>query len=104
MDAPRPDELTSRKRAIDALEQRLRRDDPLLVDRFHDLERRDRRTTLAVFALLAASVVLLALALATVSPVAGGAGVATYLASFAVDRRHRKMLREPLTGERPRWW
>jgi Protein of unknown function (DUF3040) len=79
-------------RKIDELERALRRDDPSLSKRLNQLQRRDKWNDVAVFSLLTLSAVLLATALATLSPAAGGAGVVAYLASFLVDRRHQRQL------------
>lgn len=124
MDAHRPDELTPQRHRpshrtdralapvrqrrdtitddrlalqIDELEQDLRRDDPALVQRFHKLQRARTHTDVAVFSLLAAAAVLLAIALATTSPVAGSAGVAAYVASFGIYHRHLRKLHRPST-------
>ena len=129
MDAHRPDELTPQRhrpshrtdqtpapvrqrsetinndelaRQIDELEQNLRRDDPALAQQFNKLQRAHTRNDVAVFSLLAAAAVLLAVALATTSRVAGLGGVAAYLASFLVDNRHQRRLRRPSTPHRRR--
>lgn len=95
------DQLT---RQIDAIEQRLREDDPWLVKRFVALERRQRLNEVAVFALLTISAVLLAITLMTRSAVAGGGGVAAYLASFLVDGLHQRKLHRPPRDESAARW
>jgi hypothetical protein len=80
-------------REIDELERNLRREDPALVKQFRRLDGARRRNEVTVFSLLAVSAVLLAIALAVRSPVAGLGGVGAYLASFVVDRRHQRTLR-----------
>lgn len=114
MDADRPDELTTpttttagagaRQRTdrawssaqvrdeLEQLERTLEREDPLLAGRFRRLGRQQRRTDLAVFALLGLSVLLLAAALATNSAVAWLTGATAFLASFVVDTRHHRTL------------
>jgi hypothetical protein len=82
-------------RKIDELERALRRDDPSLSKRLNQLQRRDKWNDVAVFSLLTLSAVLLATAVATRSPAAGGAGVVAYLASFLVDQRHQRQLTGP---------
>lgn len=74
-------------RQIDEIERHLRIDDPALVRRVEQRCRRDTARTIAVFALLGMSVVLLAAGLATISPVAYCAGVAAFLAAFVADRQ-----------------
>jgi hypothetical protein len=107
VDAHRPDQLTLNRprpdhrpgqlssselaRQLDELEQTLRREDPALVKQFRDRAR--TRNDVAVFSLLAAGAVLLAIALAARSPLAWLGGVAAYLASFGVDRRHHRTFR-----------
>ena len=129
MDAHRPDELTPQRqrpghrtdhapapvrqrsetisndqlaRQIDELEQNLRRDDPALAQQFSKLQRAHRRIEVAVFSLLAAAVVLLAIALATTSPVAGLGGIVAYVAAFGVYDRHLRKLGRPSTPHRRR--
>ena len=77
-------------RKIDELERALRRDGPELSKRLNQLQRRDRWNEVTVCSLLTLSAVLLATALATLSPAAGGAGVVAFLASFLVDQRHQR--------------
>lgn len=74
-------------RRIDEIEHHLRLEDPALVRRVGHRCRRHVAQTSAVFALLTVSAVLLAAALATVSPVAYCAGVAAFLAAFGADRQ-----------------
>lgn len=74
-------------REIDEIERHLRIDDPAFVRRVAQRHRRDAAQAIAVFALLAFSVVLLVAGLATVSPVAYCAGVAAFLAAFVADRQ-----------------
>ena len=129
MDAHRPDELTPQRqrpghrtdhapapvrqrsetitddqlaRQIDELEQNLRRDDPALAQQFSKLQRAHRRIEVTVFSLLAAAVVLLAIALATTSPVAGLGGIVAYVAAFGVYDRHLRKLGRPSTPHRRR--
>ena len=89
-------------RQIDDLEENLRRDDPALAQQFNKLQRAHTRNDVTVFSLLAAAAVLLAIALANTSRVAGLSGVAAYLASFLVDNRHQRKLREASTRHRRR--
>lgn len=122
MDAHRPDDLTPQRqrpshrtnhasapvhqrrdtisndqlaRQIDELEQNLRRDDPALAEKFNKLQRAHTRIDVAVFSLLAAAAVLLAIALATTSPVAGFGGIAAYVAAFGVYDHHLRKLGRP---------
>ena len=124
MDAHRPDELTPQRQRpghrtddapapvrqrsetitdnqlamqIDELERNLRRDDPALAQQFSKLQRAHRRIEVAVFSLLAAAVLLLAIALATTSPVAGLGGIVAYVAAFGVYDRHLRKLGRPST-------
>jgi hypothetical protein len=87
---------------IDELEHNLRRDDPAQARQFDPRHRALTRNDVAVFALLAAAIVLLAIALATTSAVAWLGGVATYLASFAVHDRHRRKPARPSSPHRRR--
>jgi hypothetical protein len=80
---------------IDEMERVLQQDDPSLAKRFEKLQRTNTRNDIAVFSLLIISAVLLAIALATLSAVAGLGGVAAYLASFLVDSRHQRRLTGP---------
>ena len=50
-----------------------------------------------MFSLLAAAVLLLAIALATTSPVAGLGGIVAYVAAFGVYDRHLRKLGRPST-------
>ena len=129
MDAHRPDELTPRRRRpavqtdqipapvpqrrgtitddqlarqLDELEQNLRRHDPALVQRFNKLQRASRRNDVTVFALLAAAAVLLAIALATTSPVAGLGGIVAYVAAFGVYNRHLRKVGRAFNPRRRR--
>jgi hypothetical protein len=86
-------------RQIDELERALQQQDPSLVKRFEKLQRTNTRNDIAVFSLLTISAVLLAIAFATLSAVAGLGGVAAYLASFLVDTRHQRKLTGPSQGE-----
>ena len=130
MDAHRPDELTPQRqrpghrtdhapapvrqryetisndelaRQIDELEQHLRRDDPALAQQFSKLQRAHRRIEVAVFSLLAAAVLLLAIALATTSPVAGLCGIVAYVAAFGVYNHDLRKLGRPSTPYRRRF-
>ena len=130
MDAHRPDELTPQRqspdhrtdqtpapvrqrsetitddqlaRQIDELEQNLRRDDPALAQQFNMLDRAHRRIEVTVFSLLAAAVVLLAIALATTSPVAGLCGIVAYVAAFGVYNHDLRKLGRPSTPYRTRF-
>jgi hypothetical protein len=89
-------------RQIDELERALQQEDPSLATRFEKLRRTNTRNDVAVFSLLTISAVLLAIALATQSAIAGLGGVAAYLASFLVDSRHQRKLTGPSQDERTR--
>jgi hypothetical protein len=90
---------------IDELERALQQEDPSLARRFEKLQRTNTRNDAAVFSLLAISAVLLAIALATPSAVAGLGGVAAYLASFLVDTRHQRRLSAPANQDwQPTSW
>jgi hypothetical protein len=129
VDAHRPDELTPQRqhpghrtdqesaplrqrrdpitndqlaRQIDELEQNLRRDDPSLAQQFNKLQRARTRIDIAVFSLLAAAAVLLAVALATTSPVAGFGGIVAYVAAFGVYNQHLRKLDRPSATDRRR--
>ena len=77
-------------RAIEEIEQALRREDPSFLQTSHDLEQRPGITEVAVFSLLAASAVLLTVGLATASAVPWYLGVVAYSACFVVDRQHER--------------
>ena len=77
-------------RKVDELEERLRRDDPALAYQFNRLDRAHTRIDVTVFSLLVAAAVLLAIALATTSPVAGFGGIMAYVAAFGVDDHRRR--------------
>jgi hypothetical protein len=89
-------------RQIDELEQNLRRDDPALAQQFNKLQRAHTRNEVTVFSLLAAAAVLLAIALAATSPVAGFGGIVAYVAAFGVYDRHLRKLGRPSTPHRRR--
>jgi hypothetical protein len=89
-------------RQIDELEQNLRRDDPTLAQQFSKLQRAHRRNEVTVFSLLAAAAVLLAIALATTSPIAGLGGIVAYVAAFGVYDHHLRKLDRPSTPHRRR--
>jgi hypothetical protein len=89
-------------RQIDELERALEQEDPSLAKRFEKLQRTNTRNDIAVFSLLTISAVFLAIALATLSAVAGLGGVAAYLASFLVDTRHQRRLTGLSQGDRTR--
>ncbi len=77
-------------RRIAQLERELRADDPAFVARFErGCGRRHRIRDLITAALLASSVALLAAGFAAVSGALWVCGVATFLASFGVDRVRR---------------
>jgi hypothetical protein len=80
---------------IDEVERALEQQDPALAKRFEKLQRADTRNDVAVFSLLAVSVVLLGVFWATLSVAAGIGGVAAFLASFLVDTRHQRRLKAP---------
>jgi hypothetical protein len=82
-------------RQIDELERALAHEDPSLAHRFKKLQHANTRNDVAVFSLLAISAVLLAIALTTLSAVAGLGGVTAYLASFLVDTRYQRRLSGP---------
>jgi hypothetical protein len=104
VDAHRPDELTPQRqrrdtitndqlaRQIDELEQELRRDDPSPAQQFNKLRRARTRVDITVFSLLAVAAVLLAISLATTSPIAGFAGIVAYVAAFGVYNQHLRKL------------
>jgi hypothetical protein len=89
-------------RQIDELEQNLRRDDPSLAKQFNKLQRAHTRIDTAVFSLLATAAVLLAIALATTSPVAGFGGIVAYVAAFGFYHRHLRALDRPSSPHPPR--
>jgi hypothetical protein len=129
VDAHRPDELTPQRqrpshrtdhepaplrqrrdpitddelaRQIDELEQNLRREDPSLAQQFNKLQRAHTRMDIAVYLLLAAAAVLLAIALATTSAVAGIGGIVAYVAAFGVYDQHLRKLHRPSAPHRRR--
>ena len=71
---------------IEAIERGLRIEDPDLDRRLRQMWRREAQRVTAVVALLAASLILLTVGLATLSASAWVAGVTAFLAAFAVDR------------------
>ena len=73
-------------RQIDEIERYLRTEDPALVRRIEQQRRRHAAQAIAVSALLTASTILLAVGLATVSPVMYCAGVAAFLTAFVANR------------------
>lgn len=83
-------------RAIDGIERSLRTDDPDLVRRFQATRRAELATVIAVVSLLAASAVLLTVGLATSSWVAWYSGAIAFLAAFAVDHGHQRLVRRRL--------
>lgn len=80
-------------RAIDEMERSLRVDDPALLGRLRALQRRQALDVVAVFSLLVAASVLLGVGLLRSSAIVWCAGLGAYLASFAVDRWHKRYLR-----------
>jgi hypothetical protein len=92
-------------RQLEELEQDLRRDDPALVEQFNRLQRARTRTDVAVFSLLAVAAVLLAIALAITSAVAGLGGIVAYAAAFGVYNHHlRKVGRASTPSRRRAQW
>ena len=87
---------------IDELEHELRRDDAARAGKVDRRHRALTRNDVAMFSLLVAAIVLLAIALATTSALAWLGGVTTYLASFAVHDRQQghRLLRRRLTSRR----
>ena len=79
-------------RAIEDIEQGLRREDPALVQRLHHLQRRDDAAVLSIFVLLAAGAVLLAVGLATLAWPLWAAGLAALAASVLVDGQRKRFL------------
>jgi Protein of unknown function (DUF3040) len=77
-------------RAIEEIERALRAEDPSLVRRFRDVEQRLGATDIAVFSLLAASVVLLSVGLATASAAPWYIGAVAYGTCFVVDHQHKR--------------
>ena len=89
-------------RQIDELEQALQRGDPSPAEQFDERRRARARMDITVFSLLGAAVVLLALALATTSPIAGIGGVLAYVTAFGVGQRcARELHRPPPADTRP---
>jgi hypothetical protein len=90
----RSDTITNDELAgqIDELEQNLRREDPSLALQFDKLQRARTRLDITVFSLLAAAALLLAIALATTSPIAGLGGIVAYVAAFGVYNQHLRKL------------
>jgi len=78
------------RRAFADIEREVMHDDPAFVRRLRRLERGDDAHTATIFGLLVASVVLLALGLATVSWVAWIAGASVFIGVFAFDDRYRR--------------
>jgi hypothetical protein len=89
-------------RQIDELEENLRRDDPSLAQQFTTLRRARTRVDITVFSLLAAAAVLLAIALATTSPIAGFGGIVAYVAAFGVYNQHLRKIDRPSAAHRRR--
>ena len=87
---------------IDRIERALRRDDPLLVERFRQVQRRNTLNTVVVFSLLAMGAVLLTTGLATASFGTWGTGVIAFVAACLVDEAYRRQLRHPLHSGRRR--
>ncbi len=81
-------------RQIDEFEHELLRVDPALGRRFEKFDQVTRRRDATVFALLVSSAVLLMIGLATMSIVAWIAGAVSLVASFSIDTRHERELRE----------
>ena len=86
------DQLDRQIDEIDEIERSLRRDDPSFARRLRKLDQPDKRHDTVVFSLLAASAVLLAVGVATLSPSAWLAGACAYFSSFVVDTRHERRL------------
>jgi hypothetical protein len=79
---------------IDEIERTLLRDDPSFAIRLRKLDQTHKRHDTVVFSLLAATALLLAVGVATLSPVAWLAGACAYFSSFAVDIRHERKLQQ----------
>jgi len=79
-------------RAFRYIELELTYDDPTFVRRVRRQARAERTNVAVVFALLVASVLLLAAGLATYSWPAFVAGALAFISAFAVDDRHRRRL------------
>jgi len=89
------------RRVIEEIERALRAEDPSLVQTFRDVEQRLGATDIAVFSLLAASVVLLSVGLATTSAAPWCMGAVAYGACFVVDHHHTRR-RPRARGSAPR--
>lgn len=85
---------------IDEIERTLLRDDPAFAKRLRALDEADNRHDTTVFSLLAASAVLLAVGLATLTPAAWLAGAGAFITSSVLDARHERKLdnQDPLNG------
>ena len=82
------------RRAIEEIERALQAEDPSLVQRFRDVEQQPLGAAdIAVVSLLGASVVLLAVGLATSSASPWYIGAAAYGACFVVDHCHKSRRR-----------
>jgi hypothetical protein len=88
------DQLDPQIDEIDEIERVLLRDDPALARRLRKLDQTDMRHDAVVFSLLAASALLLAVGVATLSPAAWLAGACAYFSSFAVDIGHERKLQQ----------
>ena len=79
---------------IDEIERELLRDDPALGKQFARLDQVNRRHDATVFMLIVSSVVFLMIGLVTMSALPWLLGVIGLVASFSVDTRHERELRE----------
>ena len=85
-------EVETLDRAFRYIELDLTHDDPTFVRRVRRQARAERTNVAIVFALLVATVLLLAAGLATYSWSAFVAGAFAFISAFAVDDRHRRRL------------
>ena len=77
---------------IDEIEQELLRDDPAFGRQFAQLRPANGRHEAAVLTLLVSSAVFLMIGLAATSVAAWLIGVVSFVASFAVDARHERLV------------
>jgi hypothetical protein len=88
------DQLDRQIDEIDEIERTLLRNDPSFARRLRKLDQAHKRHDTVVFSLLAASALLLAVGVATLSLAAWIAGVCAYFSSYAVDTRHERKLQQ----------
>jgi urea transporter len=77
-------------RRVEEIERGLVHDDPAFVQRLSALQRAETGTIVTVFLLLAGSVVLLTIGLATLSLPAWVAGCLAFVMSVTVDEHHKR--------------